>query len=128
MRVVLTQTSQWVFTRCDPVHQLIETISSLYLVLENDEKSEEISEAVSPLPDNDMFLLPLPPDEDDESLIAVMLVSRISHLEASVTTLEGEVKEKIDQLVAMIQNLAQQPSDQRCDAQVKEDVNKRCMS
>lgn len=78
-------------TRRDPVHQLIETTSGLYL--DSEDEAEEEKSLESP-PSRDEPFPPLP--HDGKSLISVMLASRINCLEVSVSTLEGEVMAWLD--------------------------------
>lgn len=65
-------------TRHDPVHQLIETISGLFL------------------------------DSEQENNQHVILASGVSHLENTVVEMKGEIKERIKHLTTTVQDLARQ--------------------
>lgn len=86
-------------TRRDPVQQLVDIISSLYLD-SGDEREEDWNPDTLPLLEEEP--LPPPEEEDEESLISVMLASRMNTLERNVYNLEGEIMSQIERVLQKV--------------------------
>lgn len=89
----------------DPVQQLVDTISSLYLD-SGDEWEEDWNPCTLPLLEEEP-LLP-PEEEDEESRISVMQASCMNTLERKVHNLEGEIMSQIEQMLQKVSELANQ--------------------
>lgn len=112
------------FVTCrDPVHQLIKTISGLYLNPEDKGKEEQNPEA------HPLWEEPLPPpppvEEDEDSFISVMLADHLNQLEISVHGMEGEIMSQLGLVLQRMSILEQQLAEQKQHVQVQEAANQR---
>lgn len=106
-------------TRCDPVQDVIDSISSLYLDDERDEVvaerwGEEIQDDEEQrLTEGEADALPPPPpvdEEEEESLISVLLATRLTKLEDAIQRIEENLGGLIQGLTEQVRELQNQYS------------------
>ncbi len=76
--------------RREPVRDLIQSFSSLYL--EPEPEADEVKE----VEDSGLLPLPPPPEDEDESLISLVLANRVKYLETRMSEVEGNLSARFD--------------------------------
>ncbi len=76
--------------RREPVRDLIQSFSSLYL--EPEQEADEVKE----VEDSDLLPLPPPPEDEDECLISLVLANRVKYLETKMSEVEGNLSARFD--------------------------------